>query len=374
MILLIGVVYVALLVGCLIMFAVRGRDPTIPVDSNTLSLIDKALDYSAMVLLAPVYICVETSKYLYRNYPVLIPRFFNFVCRCVLRGIDAVASVLRRIGNLFIRITNGVVSFFNWIGEIVTSVTRWFGDLFRLIYNWIVSVLSPPVEWVKAQIDRFGRYLDSVWDRIKSYVRSCLIAIARRLRVYLMVFKLWLYDTAVACAQQFVRFIEYAIVKLRIAGNWLARLIVRWIIWIDENYDAIVRYVTDTFRRWWNSVYDRVLYPAYYYIIYMPYLLVKTYVFDAMLYKGYLMMYDLYDKLCIGFNRAWEKIIELYNRQFMYNLYLRCYARIDLEFQALYMHYQRVCDNVWRVWGYDAVPEKSDASTPSTVTETKKNK
>ena len=84
----IGGGYLTLLVACLIVFAVRGKDP----NSTTLDTID----YIGMIVLSPIYIVVQSCKWMYHNYPWLIQTIIAKVANAFKVILDCARNVLNR--------------------------------------------------------------------------------------------------------------------------------------------------------------------------------------------------------------------------------------------------------------------------------------
>jgi len=439
----IGGCYLTLLVACVIVFAVRGKDP----NSTELDYID----YIGMIILAPIYIVVNSSRWLYKNFPWLLSKALETFLKCIRSIVNAIESVIRfiqakifsvlrfvalQIEKLLTFVGRFIISFVKTLCELVEWAWRMFRPyLVRFLIFcqrfWENTVVPFLIECVKflAEVLKFtynlvvaickfirncAKLFADIWIRLKKNCAQFVQAVVNVVFEFCYEIQQTLFNFVDFFWQNFLYACELAwntifpyLLQLRLVidefvtlfGNlvravatiaftslvsfvrFLGELAMRLIQFFRDNADLIAEYIsyaiartsfyvcefcrfvttfignvikqsiiiwktlvypllvnlTNALRFLWRHIYSDLLYPLYYYLIYVPF---YEWMYCICLYNAYLSLYKLYE-ICGQVLYSWYTIVsaklwEMYERRLLITFLNKVFAKLSVVFANMF--------------------------------------
>lgn len=287
--------YATSLVALLTIVACRGK----PVDDNSTDFIE----WTSMILMSPIFIIIEGSKWCYHNHALILQNAIR-VFRWLVKIQEA----------FWVRVISLIQSVWYYA---VTLPVRYIRLVANEIVTYLMMYINQVALYIQQELSRFGVYLLSHIERFVNYIRSNIKVWLEQAFLQLLRFFRWVQPS-------FIRFVKNTYDFIVWTLSYVELAVVEFSLFASRIFTIS--------KALWSKIYSHIVYPAYYYFIYVP-----CYVW---FYEGlYTKAYDL-------FFRLWDTILRIYNSGVLYSKLCILYERVLIMWDIMYQHsllmYQRI--------------------------------
>ena len=237
------------------------------------------IDYISMILLSPIYLCTESVKWIYRNYPSLKNLLIQFLdiisIKMQILWINVISMVMRLKYKLFVMwmnfmfvaticslILQKLCSFvFSYVNELIVNLFVPVVDFFVQIIQEITTFVSKVAKYL---IEKTGVIINIIFTNVAKIVSE--------------IYNNIIYPTIVYCIAQLQKIAAQFIITItEIFYTHILPMLIKFGEELVKVIDVLCGFFQDVYvfakiniPIYLDFIYNRIAYPIYHYCLYIP--------------------------------------------------------------------------------------------------------
>jgi hypothetical protein len=284
------------------------------------------MDYISMIILSPIYICVEGAKYIYAQYPKLINIInqFIYVIQAKLYVMWMNFMFVMTIFSLILK--RVLLVLVNYLWDITTKCIDFITQTINSIVLKFINLVVPICELIQIMSMKLIQICNNVISILHNLISQVFHILQTRVIIYMQVAAKKIVLLCKTTIDMLVKLFSRVQEGIKYIYNTHVHPVLLIILYkVDNIIENVLSRLSDmlTFVYTilyenvpiiWNYVWDKIIYPTYYYLMYWPFTKlceISGTLFHYLVFIPFDYCCDLILKLYLGLSKMYWMIDRL---------------------------------------------------------------